>query len=265
MHRFHALLVCLIVGGCGGVPVDTAGTSMAWTEPGDFTGPAWSPDGSRISFSGPGFQGLYEVALDDGAIREIVPPGTRTWYRHGWRDGCIVRPRLGENNALELTPGDGVIRVVAPNPLEPAIELRDDDLVWVGGGQERWLTHGEDRFFDPVMSPDGTLVAFVGLATGVHVIELDSGLAVAHGGAGTHPTWTPDGTTVVFERVLDDGHDLVAGDLYALDLGEGAEARQLTGTVAIERYPAVSPDGTRLAYVRDGAVWVSGLGEEVPR
>jgi len=263
MHRFHALMVCLLAAGCSGVPVDQEVEQTALTEAGGFTGPAWSPDGTRISFSGPGYRGLYEVAADGGVVREILPPGTRTWFRHGWRGGCIVRPVLGDQNALELTPGDGVVRVLAPDPLAgPAVELRRDDLVLVDGGEELWLTHGEDRFFDALISPGGGHVAFVGLHTGVHVIDLYTGRAVAHGGPGTHPTWTPDGAQVVFQRTEDDGYHLIAGDLWILALTDG-ESRQLTATAAIEQHPAVSPDGTRIAHIRDGAVWVFALGEEV--
>ena len=71
-----------------------------------------------------------------------------------------------------------------------------------------WLTRGEDRFFDPQLAPDGRSVAFVGLATGVHVVELDSG-RVRHAGPGTRPTWTPDSRWVIYERTEDDGEDVV--------------------------------------------------------
>ena len=263
MHRFHALLVCLLIAGCSGLPLETEDEASPLTVAGDYTGPAWSSDGASVSFSGPGYQGLYEVAVDTGAVRELAPPGTRTWFRHGWADGRVVRPRLGDQNALELTPHDGVVRVLAHNPAAgPFVELRRDDLVLVDGGVERWLTHGEDRFCDPVLSPDGSHVAFIGLQSGVHVVELDTGLAVAHGGAGTHPTWTPDGATVLFERTDDDGYHLTAGDLWAVSLADG-EPLRLTHTPAIDQHPAVSPDGTRVALIRDGAVWVLPLGEEV--
>ena len=265
MRRFHALLVCLIVGGCSGVALDppTQSEASALTEPGDFTGPAWSEDGTRVSFSGPGYRGLYDVAVDGGEVREIVAPDKRTWFRHGWQDDRVVRPVLGQQPGLEVTPHDGVVRVLNANPLAgPRLELRRDDVVWVDGAEERWLTHGEDRFCDPVASLDWSQVAVVGLQTGVHVLDTDTGEALAHAGPGTSPAWHPDGGLLVFERTEDDGYQLTAGDLWALDL-DAEQIRPLTATAAIEQHPAVSPDGTRVAFIRDGAVWVSALGEEV--
>jgi eukaryotic-like serine/threonine-protein kinase len=60
------------------------------------------------------------------------------------------------------------------------------------------------------------------------------------------PTFTPDGDTVIFNGESGSGYAL-----FALDLVTGAR-RQLTATGLWDYAPALSPDGTRLAFLRRG-------------
>ena len=64
---------------------------------------------------------------------------------------------------------------------------------------------------------------------------------------------------MLFERTGDDGHERTACDLWAGRADSGATV-QLTDTAdAIEIHPSVSPDGERVAFIRDAAVWVADL------
>ncbi len=66
------------------------------------------------------------------------------------------------------------------------------------------------------------------------------------------PTWSADGRTVVFVSNRDGNFEL-----YAIG-ADGRRERRLTRTPrADEVHPRLSPDGTRLVYVRDGRIVVA--------
>lgn len=269
MRRFVWGLACFWLVGCArapvGAPVAEAepaeialqlGGGEALTEAGGFLDPTWSPDGDRVSFTGERFTGLYTVAATGGAVETVA--ADVHGFRHRWAGDQIVCPRKGAHPAMEVTPGTGAVREIEREP-GPVFELHRGDIYRGEVSDETRLTQGEDKFFDPVVSPDGARVAIVGLTTGIHVLDLNSGLALAHPGPGTHPAWTPDSRWVLFERTGDDGHERTTGELWAVRAATG-ETVQLTDTAdAIEIHPSVSPDGKRVAFIRDDAVWVADL------
>ena len=230
----------------------------ALTGAGGYADPAWSPDGERVSFTSTGFDGLYAMPSSGGNVQTLAEAGEVSGFRHRWDGERIVVPRRGSRPAVEVMPASGLVREIDAAP-GPRFELHRGDVYLGVVSDETRLTQGEDQFFDPVASPDGTKVAIVGLTTGVHVFDLQTRLALAHTGPGTHPAWTPDSRWVLFERTGDDGHERTSGDLWGVRAATG-ETVQLTDTEAfVELHPSVSPDGTRVAYIRDEAVWVADL------
>ncbi len=245
---------------------DPGATDLALADPAPLTGdggylePAWSPDGATLSVTGADSRGLTLVDVASGAPRELAGRDEVVAFRHRWLDGPprILCPPRGEQPAREVALDTGTARDL-PEWTAPVRVQRDDVYLRQPGGDLR-LTQGEDRFFDPVLSPDGTRVAFVGLATGVHVLEIASGKP-AHLGPGTRPCWTSDGRWVLFERTRDDGERLTSSALMAHAVRRG-ETVALTDGSHLDRHPAVSPDGTRIAFSRDGALWTASLVEE---
>ena len=125
-----------------------------------------------------------------------------------------------------------------------------------GGAQGR-LTPREDTdsssparlFFqiEPAWSPDASQIAFssrrsgtldlwVMRADGTGTRQLTSGKQ-----ADSHPTWSSDGTQLVFAR---------DGDIYVISAADGSGLRRISDPLAEEREPAWSPDGAWIAYVR---------------
>lgn len=260
-------LAGLFLAAAAAVAGDPGATALALegaapiTSAGDYLDPAWSPDGATLSASGTGSRGLYLVDLADGGVTALVEPEELVGFRHRWLDGPprIVCPPRGEKPAREVAPADGAVRMLT-DWSEPVRAHRDDIHLRQPGGDLR-LTQGEDQFFDPVLSPDGTRVAFVGLATGIHLLEIAGG-ELTHLGPGTRPTWTPDGRWILFERTRDDGQQMISAQLMAHGVERG-ETLALTDGSRLDRHPAVSPDGTRVAFVRDGDLWVATLTEVV--
>jgi len=188
---------------------------------------AWSPSGDGLSAHGQG--GLWLLSLDGGEPQPVLDPAGRPTFRHRW-------------------PG-------AP-AVEPAVYARRDDIWLRGDDGDRRLTQGQDRFYDPVLSPDGGRVVFSGLVTGLHIMDLGSG-ELTHLGTGRWPTWHPDSDHLVFERNLDDGHVLTQADLLLWSPALSAPEVLTATPEHLDRFPTFSPDGSSLAWVRDGAVHVA--------
>ncbi|HMB25028.1 MAG TPA: hypothetical protein VKP08_19435, partial [Anaerolineales bacterium] len=137
-----------------------------------------------------------------------------------------------------------------------AYDLREDT--------ERQLTSFEGEAHFPAWSPvpEDTRILFEGRtskperATNVWTLDIATGelTQITRGGADSRPTWSPDGTQILFGRPTADttGDGLItvsdAADIYILDLASGEETN-LTGTPDVnEFYFAWSPDGDWIAY-----------------
>jgi hypothetical protein len=98
---------------------------------------------------------------------------------------------------------------------------------------------------EPCVSSDGRLAAFV--SRGFLYVSGEAGVRELRV-QGDDPSFLPDGSGLVFAR---------AGQIFSVDLESG---RVLAlGDGGRRRHPAISPDGSRLAYVDDHEIWVQRL------
>lgn len=156
---------------------------------------------------------------------------------------------------------------------------------------------------DPAWSPADSRIAFVldmPGGDGIRTIDSQTGEVVTYTSdpRDRHPTWSPDGTRMVFERGGDlyiindlDGtsstvEPLLVGaavdrapawsaldriaftrdgeDIYSI-APDGTDARPiLTTSGPLEGPPAWYPDGTRIAYRSNNEIWVLDLAEDTP-
>lgn len=247
----------------------------------------WSPDGRLLAFTG-GREGAHEVRLvaPDGTGLRTVSPGVHV----GWSpDGTRLASLRGAE--LWITRRDGT----APFSLGRAVEVHEyrgaeverpawspdgsrlafvaDHALWVvsveGGTPMVVGRHGDDRPEQLRWSPDGTRIAYIvrpynpnGLPT-LWLADVSGGTARRLGSVGaTRPAWTPDGTTLVFERggVSDCGYKIGCdlegypgesspplNGIYAIN-ADGTRQRRLTSNY--DAAPAVSPSGSHVLFAR---------------
>ena len=87
----------------------------------------------------------------------------------------------------------------------------------------------------PSVSPDGLRVAYVCGGT-IRTIALDGSGAVDTGAAGTTPSWSPDGTKLVFRNG--------AGEIRTMN----ADGSGLSAAIATGNNPVFSPNGATIAF-----------------
>lgn len=175
---------------------------------------------------------IYRKELDADPVvrRQITPPHDELPYSPRWSpDGRMIAFR-------SVTPsGEGVIHIIDP-----------------GGGEIRRFatTRGID---DPITwAPDSKRIAF---ATGergsmnvdiaVYHLTGEVEYITSHGAIDVSPSWSADGSEIIFSSTRS-GRD----EIFSKNLETGSLERITTGGGG--SYPAISPDGKRIAWIHEG-------------
>ncbi len=294
MHRRRVLLAGLgasALVGCSspehiasdpGAPIDEAPTSTVSIElpaelgrqirltdvqvvaEGDWADVTLAPTGDRVALSHPGFEGVSVAEVAGGEPR-VVALGARAGFQPVWRhDGRALGLRVpGETStavptrAVDLS-GARTAPVVPPSPYR--VRVTDTGAIALRSGlAEDIIAPPGDRYFAPQVSEDGRWVAFEGMSTGLYLHETREGRTF-HLGAGSHARF--GGNYLVFERTEDNGHEVIAGDLYLVDLsGEVPALGQLTDGPEVDEAPSLV--GDRVAFLRNDRVVVATLRQQL--
>ena len=107
-------------------------------------------------------------------------------------------------------------------------------------------------------SPDGNKIAFVE-ADFVCIMNID-GSNKKQLTRGFNPSWV-NNSQLVYELTTDNGHEYTGGDLYIVNINNGATKQMTHSANMIEMYPTVSPDGNQLLFVdfNDGQIYSATL------
>jgi Tol biopolymer transport system component len=222
------------------------------------TSPAWSPDGTRIAYTGtgdsniadPGFEEIYVMDGDGRHVEQLtkndVPDLSPAWSADGKH---IVFSRASKLTAVTPSAALYVMDTDGSNQHEL---YREQAKASAGGV----------LLFTPEWSPDGSQIAFTRVSyagdaakTAVYVVNSDGTGAREIASDGAEPAWSPDGERIAFSSARDkNGQTCFAdcspsGEIYVAE-ADGA-ARRLTNEKAEDSSPSWSPDGTQIAFVSD--------------
>ena len=253
--------------------------------------PTWHPDGSALAYSMRGdlwIQGIgtdLARAITRGPGYHFEPAWSPDgeWLAHvvdtdGQLDIAVVRSdgsgfrRLTSDASVDVQPAwtpDGRFIVFA------SARRGDFDIVRyeMATGAVETVVGGPGNQLQPAPSPDGSTLAFVAGVRGrlgsggLWTVPMEGGEPMlVHYEETSYriaPTWTPDGSALVFASDAAGSYDL------AVVPSAGGNRVRLTTQPLDEFAPAVSPDGRLVAFVgnQDGptALWVTsrfGAGNE---
>ncbi len=194
--------------------------------------PAWSPDGSTITY---------------------------TSYRDNNPDLWATDLRTGRHTKVSAHPGINAGAEWAPDGTEIVLTLSKDGdseiyAIDPDGSILRRLTRQWGIDVSPAVSPDGRTIAFVSSRNGNPQIFLmnreggDVRQLVRLGGHNVSPAFSPDGTRVAFA-----GRDEGRFDLFVINV-DGTGLRRLTQSAGDDEDPSWSPDGHHILFAssRDG-------------
>ena len=166
--------------------------------------PAWSPDGETVAYhSNAGGGGIWLMGFEGTNMRKISTGAYPDWSPDGMRIVAIQWPVPGgEVNTMDVD-GSNPIRVTH-NDADDRAPAYSPDGQWIAFGSQ---SHSSPRIW--IIRPDGT----------------EARQLTSH--AGSHPTWSPDGTKIVYYRE-NWGCDIPEnGVLWIVDVATGEET-QLT-------------------------------------
>lgn len=130
------------------------------------------------------------------------------------------------------------------------------------GSNQTNLSRNPGADWSPVWSPDGIRIAFFSERngrSGIWVMDIKGDNAIPVGtppGVNDYPTWSPDSQRIAWNCTMGRRHPSGQGDFEICVVNaDGSDLTQLTDTEGDNKFPAWSPDGSKILFVSNRAGW----------
>jgi len=235
-------------------------------------GLSWFPDGQSLLLTQEALNySIYAVSLDNRQARKLSDRKIDLAFHPIWlnasevafvRDGAqLWKISLAGGSAVRVGEDSTVYKrnpALSPDRSQIVFDNNYDDIylqALAGGPPVNLTEHISDRLGQPSWSPDGKSIV-CSFYAGLKIFALVSGKLVERKilpGYYFEPDWSPSAnfsSPIAFENV---------GHIYLTTL-DNSEPKLATTQA---RQPAWSPDGRRLAYVREQGIFVTKIFDDL--
>jgi Tol biopolymer transport system component len=209
--------------------------------------PAWSPDATKIAFTGPGAPN--EDGVRRGDVYVMDADGTNRTNLTNTPDDLEYQPSWAPSGAQLTFVREVEGRIISE---QPDIFVMDADPETNDAIN---LTQTDESESHPAWSPDGAKIAFSGVRnSGWEIVTMDpdgQNEAILTGdrfdGNDEAPDWSPDGTKVVFMKESQVGGCCEPWEIWAVNR-DGSGDTNLTNHPSYDMGPSWSPDGSEITF-----------------
>jgi Tol biopolymer transport system component len=196
---------------------------------------AWSPDGTRIAFTGKDGQ-IYVMNADGSSLAALADGDSPAWSPDG--DRIAFNSNLDGNHEIYVMNADGSEQInLTNNPADDAF-----GFFLIGPNPNPWSPDGQRLAFNRTSldGEQGDPTVYVMNADGSSHTRITDAPALFAG-------WSPDGEEILLFSGSDEG---AAIDVINADGSDLARLVDLPGQNP-QGFPVWSPDGERIAFTAD--------------